>query len=85
MEIIYLPIFCRLYKKCPKNIQQSFKEREDIFRVDPFNSSLKTHKLNGSWNEHWSFSITRDYRVIFKIEKENKYIFYKIGRHSIYH
>ena len=84
MKIIYSSCFWRLYKKCPNHVQKLFQEKEKIFLIDPFHPVLKTHKLHGALKKYWAFSITPDYRVILKIEKEEIYLFYKIGSHTVY-
>lgn len=47
MEIIYSPKFAREYKKLPVNIKDTAKQQEKIFRQNPFDPKLKTHKLKG--------------------------------------
>ena len=84
MKIFYLPKFVREYKKLPPEIKNLAKQKEVIFRQDPFDARLKTHKLNGDMREHWSFSINYSYRIIFKIIDKNTIQFHRIGDHDIY-
>jgi hypothetical protein len=42
------------------------------FTVDPFDPSLKTHKLSGKLNELWSFSIDYDEWVISYFTEDEK-------------
>lgn len=81
MKIIYAPKFLRSFEKLPKDIQDLFRLKEIIFRENPFDSRLGTHKLKDKID--WSFSVTHKIRVIF-IFKENIYILINIGDHSIY-
>lgn len=46
MEIIYSSKFAREYKKLPNSIKDVAEEQEKIFRENPFDPRLKTHKLN---------------------------------------
>lgn len=84
MKILYLPRFEKEYKKLPKDIQELAGKREGIFRKNPFDSKLKTHKLHGPLNDFWAFSLDRKYRVIFDFANKNIIRFYSIGDHDIY-
>jgi len=84
MEILILPRFIRQYKKLPKNIQKAAQEKETIFRQNPFDPRLKTHKLKGALEGFWSFSLNHSYRIIFDFQDEQVVRFYQIGNHDIY-
>jgi len=84
MQIFYSPEFVRKYKKLPNSLKDSAKKKEKVFRDDPFDVSLKTHKLQGKFREFWAFSVDYNYRIIFKFEQNNEVRFYSIGGHSIY-
>jgi mRNA-degrading endonuclease YafQ of YafQ-DinJ toxin-antitoxin module len=57
MRIFYSPKFAREYKKLPKKIRVIAEEREDIFRNNPFDPILQTHKLHSRLKDFWSFSL----------------------------
>jgi len=85
MEIIYTSKFKRNYKKLSNQIKKLAEEKEVVFRQDPFDSRLKTHKLNGKFEEFWSFSIDHKFRIVFEISKDNKtFYFHAVGDHDIY-
>ena len=84
MEILYWPKFAKYFKKLPIEIQKIAVEKEKIFKKDPFNPILKTHKLHGELSEYWSFSINYKIRIIFKFIDKNTVGFYLIGDHNIY-
>lgn len=84
MEIRYSPKFGRQYKKLPQEIKARAEKREAIFRKNPFDSRLKTHKLHGSQEGFMSFSVDYSYRIIFEFADNNIIIFYEIGTHDIY-
>lgn len=84
MEIIYSNQFAKKYKKLPGEIKAIAEKREDIFRVDVFDSRLKTHKLHGRLDEFWAFSINNDYRIIFEFGEGDLVYFHTIGTHDIY-
>ena len=85
MEIIYSSKFAREYKKLPKEIKDLAEEQEIIFRKNPFNPTLKTHKLKGKFTGFLSFSIGYKYRIIFEFSKDKKTIyFHAVGDHDVY-
>ena len=85
MEIIYSSKFAREYKKLPSNIKNIAEEQESIFRKDPFDPKLKTHKLKGKLSGYLSFSIGYKCRIIFEFAKDkNTVYFHSVGNHDIY-
>lgn len=84
MIIIHSPRFIRQYKKLSLEVVERFEGKEDILRTDPFNQSLKTHKLHGELSEFWAFSVDYRIRVIFEFQDQNTIIFHDIGDHDVY-
>jgi addiction module RelE/StbE family toxin len=84
MQFYYSSVFEREYKKLPLKIKKSTEEKELIFRGNPFDSRLNTHKLSGRLKEYWAFSIDTKYRIICEFIKEDLVWFHSIGDHSIY-
>ena len=84
MEIYYSPRFEREYKKIPKLIKLEAEKAETLFRKDPFDQNLKTHKLHGKLKEFWSFGINNKHRIVFEFVSENIVWFHSIGDHSVY-
>jgi len=85
MEIIYGSKFAREYKKLSNNLKDTAEEQEALFRKDPFDPKLKTHKLTDKLSGFLSFSIGYKYRIIFEFAKDNKTAyFYSVGGHDIY-
>jgi toxin HigB-1 len=64
------------------NFLEKFKESIEIFKVNPFDSRLKTHKLSGNLKELYSFSLDYNYRVIFSFFESDRVIFEDIGTHE---
>ncbi|MBF0473945.1 MAG: type II toxin-antitoxin system mRNA interferase toxin, RelE/StbE family [Nitrospirae bacterium] len=58
-----------LFKKNPY-LREKFKKVIQHLTVNPFTSSLKTHKLSGDLKDFWSCSITYEIRLRFKIVDE---------------
>ncbi len=85
MEIIYSSKFAREYKKIPNNIKDIAEEQETLFRKNPFDPKLQTHKLKGKLSGFLSFSIGYKYRIIFEFSKDKKTVyFHSVGVHDIY-
>jgi addiction module RelE/StbE family toxin len=84
MEIEYSTKFARQYKKLPKEIKDKAEKIEVIFRNNPFDKKLRTHKLSGNLKDFYAFSITGTHRIIFDNPKSGLYRFYSVGDHSIY-
>ncbi len=72
------------YRKLPKRIQAEAKRKETIFRQNPFDPRLNTHKLHGKERAAWAFSITRSYRIKFLLLEHGTALFLDIGTHEIY-
>lgn len=84
MIIFYSPKFGREYKKLPEEVKSAAETKEAMFRENPFDSRLKTHKLTGALDGFWSFSVNHSYRIIFDFSDESTVRFYRIGTHDIY-
>jgi len=84
MKIIYSPKFRREYKKLSLEAKLLAEEREQTFRKNPFDSSLKTHKLGGRLKNFWAFSIDYKYRIIFEFAENNTVYFHSVGDHDVY-
>lgn len=84
MKILYSPEFLRRYERLSDDIKEKTEQCEEMFRENPFDRRLKTHKLQGKWIGFWAFSIDFKYRIIFKFQYDKSIRFYAIGSHSIY-
>lgn len=86
MNIYLTSKFRKAYKKLPKQIKEKTKEKEKIFRKNPFHPILETHPLHGKYRDYWAFSIDKSYRIMFQFldaTKENV-AFINVGTHDIY-
>ena len=84
MRIFYSPQFKREYRKLSDIIKDKAEKKEKIFRINPLDQRLKTHKLGGRLIGLWSFSIDYRYRIIFEFISRENITFHAIGDHSIY-
>ncbi|MDO8743302.1 MAG: type II toxin-antitoxin system RelE/ParE family toxin [Candidatus Azambacteria bacterium] len=83
MKVYYHPRFTNSYQKLSLLIKNKAEAKELIFRKNPFDSRLKTHKLHGKVKNLWSFSIDAKYRVVFEFDNSDV-ILLNIGNHKIY-
>ncbi len=85
MKIIFTGQFKKGFNRIPKKIQQKFKERIDLFIQNPFHPLLKIHPLKGNMLGLRAFSVTGDYRVIYRIVSNDTVKLINIGtRAQIY-
>ena len=85
IEVSFSSSFNKSFKKKIKNdrsLENKFWEKLNIFLNDPYERSLKTHKLSGQLQDLWSFSIEFDVRVIFFFVDKSKAVFIDIGTHE---
>lgn len=78
------PKFDKSYKKLPKKIKEKAKKKEKIFRENPLDPRLRTHKLHGKEKESWAFDVDRSYRIKFLFLLNEEVLFLAIGPHDIY-
>ena len=85
MEVRFSSSFKRAFKNRIKgnaDLETRFWQKLEQFAVDPFDPSLKTHKLSGKLKEFWSFSVNSDGMVLFYFTEEEKAVFVDIGSHD---
>jgi len=82
MEIELHRNFIKQYRKLPIKIQEKFKERRNLFLIDPFHQLLNNHALSGKYDRYRSINIHSDIRVIFFIKSDGTIVFIAIGSHS---
>jgi len=85
VEVSFSSSFNRAFKKRIKgdiDLESKFWDKLERFTEEPFDASLKTHRLSGKFKELWSFSIDYDERVLFYFTKDNKAVFVDIGNHD---
>lgn len=84
MDIRVSSKFRKSYKKLPEHIKIAAEEKEKIFKLNPFDARLDTHKLHGKYRDYWAFTITGGYRILFAFNKEGDVDFINLGTHAIY-
>ena len=76
--------FRKAYKKMPKMVKLKAEERERIFKKNPFDARLGTHKLHGKYKEYWAFTVVGQYRIMLGFSGAEFVDFINIGTHEIY-
>ncbi|KHE91841.1 MAG: hypothetical protein K8F52_07115 [Candidatus Scalindua rubra] len=70
------------WKKKHPDLIGYFQDTLTQFTENPFHPSLKTHNLSGKLKGYLAFSITYEYRLVFKFISENKALLIDIGTHD---
>lgn len=81
--VYYTSHFEKRIKKY-KHLKGKIEKKIANFRENPFNRSLKTHRLSGELKNYYSFSIEKNIRIMFSFESKNKVTFVDIGTHDVY-
>lgn len=76
--------FTRAYKRLSEEIKMRAKQREKIFKANPFDLRLDTHKLKGRFKNYWAYSVNYDYRIMFRFIDNETVLYHDIGTHDIY-
>ena len=85
MVIEYSSHFKRAYSKLGQVLQRKAEHAERLFRKNPLDPKLDTHKLKGKLKPWWSFSINYHNRIAFKFVKDHALVvFLDVGDHDIY-
>ena len=84
MKVYHTDKFVKAYKKAPKQVKSATEAKEEIFRHNPFDPRLKTHKLKGELKDSYSFSVSYHWRIVFHFEKNDTVILDTIGTHEVY-
>ena len=85
IELAWDAPFTRILKKWKKrhpDLIVNFYSRLKLFTENPYHSPLKTHSLSGKLEGYWAFSITYDYRLVFKFISNDKVLLIDIGTHD---
>jgi mRNA-degrading endonuclease YafQ of YafQ-DinJ toxin-antitoxin module len=85
VEVSFSSAFKRAFKNRIKgntDLEEKFWQKLEQFTIEPYDPSLKTHKLSGKLKEFWSFSVDYDERILFYFTEDGKAVFVDIGSHD---
>jgi addiction module RelE/StbE family toxin len=81
-KISYSTKFQRKFKKFKKQDLELFRDLEERLKINPFDPSLKTHKLQGSLSDVYSCRLNYKNRVLFILLIEEIILVYDVGSHD---
>ncbi len=84
MRILTTRTFAKNYRKLPRRVRILASEKCEIFRKNPFEPTLRTHKLKGELAGYFAFSINLQYRILFRFGGGGEVYFVAVGTHEIY-
>ena len=85
IKVSFSSSFKRAFKKKIKGkpkLEAKFWNKLELFTNNPFEPSLRTHKLSGKLKDLWSFSLEYDERVVFYFKDDDQAVFIDIGNHD---
>ena len=82
MKIFFSTVFQKNLNKLPSKIQKQFEARIELFQKIPPSPMLKIHPLKGNLAGLRAFSVTGDYRVIYRIIGLESVELVDIGKHN---
>jgi len=82
-SVFYSSSFKKSIKKY-SSYRNKIEKTIDKFMKNPFEPSLKTHKLTGKLSNYWSFSVDYHIRILFEFLTDESVGFIDIGTHEIY-
>jgi len=84
VSLYYTTKFKKKLKDFPTKERANFLKKFKTFLDDPFEPSLKTHKLAGKLDNYWSFSLNYNLRVLFRFVNDTAVELIDMGGHDIY-
>jgi addiction module RelE/StbE family toxin len=81
MEVVYHHDFRKQFKKADKKIREQFKDRRNLFLVEPHHPLLDNHELGYEWAGCRSINVNGDWRAIFRTLSKDAVEFLAIGTH----
>ncbi len=82
MTIKFSRQFKKQYKKLSPRLKSKTKQRIELWKEDPANSLLRTHRLTGKLSSYHSINITGDIRALYEITGDEMYLYDLIGTHA---
>ncbi len=82
MQIFFTERFKKNFVVLPIKTQKQFEKRIALFIENPRSSILRTHFLKGNLVGFRAFSVTGDYRVIYKLIGHDSVKLVDIGTHN---
>lgn len=84
IKVIQSARFLKAARKLPEPILKKAEARDALFRKNPFDPQLRTHKLHGPLDGFYAYSVDHRYRIIFSFQNSKTIVYHEIGTHRIY-
>ena len=84
MNLVPTSAFRRRARKPTRDQRDAFSRALKRFQADPFDPSLRTHKLTGDLAGKWAFSAGYDLRVVCMLENDVAYLLAVGGHEEVY-
>ena len=81
MRLVATSPFRRRVRKLTPQRRKALEQALRRFQADPFDPSLRTHKLSGELDGKWAFSAAYDMRVVCLFEGDVAYLL-AVGSHD---
>ena len=81
MNISYSRTFKKDFKKLSTKIALQFRDRLELFQINPYDIQLNNHKVHHPYEGSRSINITGDIRALYDIDGDD-ILFIAIGSHS---
>ncbi len=82
MKIQTTKNFDKQYSRLTVKTKNQFKDRLELFRINPFDPTLRNHALKGKYLGYRSINIGGDVRALYTVRGNIIIIFGFIGTHS---
>lgn len=82
MQYVLSKRFEKDFVKLSKPIKNKVLLVLQNFIQDPYNQTLRNHRLSGKWSNHYSINVTGDVRAVYVFIKDDVVHFVAVGSHS---
>jgi addiction module RelE/StbE family toxin len=82
MQYILSKRFEKDFAKLPKPVKKKVLVVLQKFVNDLADPELRSHRLSGKWNNHFSIDVTGDVRAVYVYIKDDVVHFVAVGSHS---
>lgn len=82
MQYILSKRFEKNFAKLPKPVKKKVLTVLQKFVDDPLDPGLRSHRLSGKWNNHYSIDVTGDIRAVYVYIEDDIVHFVAVGTHS---
>ncbi len=79
IKIIHSARFLKSARKLPEPVLKKAGTRDALFRKNPFDPQLRTHKLHGPLDGFYAYSVDHRYRIIFSFQNDTTIIYHEMG------